>query len=345
MGLNETLDWSTPSYVTGLTSLTYLSALYWSADLYRVKRSRYYMALVGLIAMRMALLALTVTEQALHAFDVTLVSRFGTVLEWMCSLAHLALNAARLHGMCYHRTKRAVQILLGCAAVAVLVETADLVWTEIVPWAGNSKEDVTRGAEGLVLVWTLLDELVNSAMSLHFILFLRQLLVIPSGGPAGGELRGGMRDLIAKIQWFMGIEMVLVLAVTVTKLAAPDLDPTWSTLHLTEAIRVHVFCTSLSGLNRIMRRTTTAVSTGVSSSSDKHSSDMYGSSTANRTATLQGSKSVVMGGGGTMMPGTTTLITGSAAFALSRVGHDERAHKTVEYGVAAGPSSQADKQL
>ncbi|KAI9183635.1 hypothetical protein H9P43_004553 [Blastocladiella emersonii ATCC 22665] len=122
--------------------------------------------------------------------------------------------------------------------------------------------DLPRNAQRLA--WTIIDALVNLAISLTFVMFLRELTVAPAGGMT---MREDMVGLIRHIQIMLLAEAFLIMAISIARLVDPMFDPSYLSIFFADAVRLRIFSSFLDGLSRVMKKKSASKSMRVTSSS------------------------------------------------------------------------------
>ncbi|KAI9159375.1 hypothetical protein H9P43_008715 [Blastocladiella emersonii ATCC 22665] len=269
--------WSPASALAGMTLLMYSLALVTSTRLYLRTKTRYYAILSGVALGRVYItIALTATYASPEMCPVE-YSLIATLLEGICGSVFVCLNVRRLYVTCYKRYKRAVQILLFGAAAAVTLLATCTVWYLTLTWNSYFAAAESKAAnEAVYTSWFIVDCLVNSSISLLFVLFLRDLTVVPAGGVT---MRSDMVGLTRHIQFLLLGEVSLILFTTIGRFVDPGFDPSWFTFFFADAVRLRIFSSFLDGLNRVMkngnnsRRPTTADSSSNSASASRASKE------------------------------------------------------------------------
>ncbi|ORZ34843.1 hypothetical protein BCR44DRAFT_1435259 [Catenaria anguillulae PL171] len=97
------------------------------------------------------------------------------------------------------------------------------------------------------LLWAIFDSLVNTFISMSFLVYLQHL-----GARSAVSMRSGMRHLILHTQITIIMECVILFGVCVNQYIQPQFDPYWATTSLIEAIRLRFLTSFFEVLHKVM---------------------------------------------------------------------------------------------
>ncbi|KAJ3366233.1 hypothetical protein GGF32_006682 [Allomyces javanicus] len=263
MALTEpTFVWSASAFLLGAIVMLDLNTFGTAIALYRLKKSGYYLALVGVtVAHMLDLIMENIGYQKNAEVGVTMpISQ--TVLEclsllfaWAGACGFITLNFLRFRGICGRALHSAVfHAIQGGVGLFIALYTANTAaYFVLLIQEGNGDAPISTDiTDTLNLASTLCDAVINGTISILFLKHLSTLVGDAQSADVG--FREGLGSLLNKARIALWFEAVLILSTNMVVAAAPDWDPCWSSVYLAESVRLRIFCVFLETLARIMRR-------------------------------------------------------------------------------------------
>ncbi|KAI9188879.1 hypothetical protein H9P43_000301 [Blastocladiella emersonii ATCC 22665] len=263
MGLtNPTFLWSLPSFAMGLVLILNVSTFRTAMELWFKARSQFYAVLAFIAVTHVIDFFLGNWSQTFEddtgpsSSSVAPGARLALkILSIFCAMCNgtgfTLLNISSFYKIGATRRPVLTKVLVALAGASVLLCVVNNV-TYVVSYviaANTGDKSLSMAMDETFNAWSIYDSILNLLISLSFIALLRRM----GGTSAGGTMRRGFNELLTSVSWTLGIECTLVIAANILVRAAPDLDPQWAFVYVSEAARLRLFCIFLVSLNQMLR--------------------------------------------------------------------------------------------
>ncbi|KNE61782.1 hypothetical protein AMAG_06580 [Allomyces macrogynus ATCC 38327] len=265
MGVTENeFQWSAASFLLGLSISNFVATIGQCVLLFYRRRSRFYLALL-VVATCSALDPMCTYIGASRIATDGWQYNVGSCLVSLFGLGMFGtLNFVRFYKTCGKSYPRLSRVLAVGTAIHLIVFWVINIWWAVFSFSRRPFSDAADLFFAYSL-WYIYDALLNVAVSLAFVLFLRSRL---AGGQMAGQvvLRRGIQRALMTVQVSLAVECLFLLTNNIMNAVDATIDPLWGLSYLGNSIRVRVFCTFLDTIRRLMSENTHA-GTGMTDSS------------------------------------------------------------------------------
>ncbi|KAI9221161.1 hypothetical protein BC828DRAFT_381759 [Blastocladiella britannica] len=236
--------YSGESLLLGPTYILLLQAFYDAKYLYARRKSRYYVAFLVLVVLRIFDIVCNSTVTVLDPAQSRIVYYIQIILEWVTGNLLPILNLIRLNATCKTTYPKLVRVLVVCTTICLIFHNTS-VTMYIINWTlGVSLEN----DDMVFAIWSVMDAVLNATVSFAFVMHLEKVV-----GDAHSSHHTALRRTLFKVKLLLASDATIIMVSDGIQLGKVSIDPMWSLYYFAESYRLCMLAQFLVLLNQVMR--------------------------------------------------------------------------------------------